>query len=345
MINHPHSLWGIDENNFPVTAKLPGQIKFLIGYAVLAPSGHNTQPWLFRIGDQFVDVIADRTRALPVVDPHDRELTISCGAAVRFLEVAARKFGLSTEVSIMPDGPDSDTLARIGFSKGEKPTQQDQALFRAIPDRRTNRTAFEMEELPDSILLDCKTFAASVDVELACIEDLEDRLAIAALVAEGDQVQFADPHFRRELGSWVHSRRSHSHDGMSGASFGMPDILSSVGGFVIRTFDIGKGIAAADKEKIVSATPALFIIASSETPEGWINTGRALGQIALLTTSAGLSLSYLNQPIETDPLRPEVKALSGLQKEPQILIRIGRATKQVDATVRRDPAEVILTTM
>ena len=37
-----------------------------------APSGHNTQPWLFRVHEGVVELIADRTRALAVVDPDDR---------------------------------------------------------------------------------------------------------------------------------------------------------------------------------------------------------------------------------------------------------------------------------
>jgi nitroreductase len=37
--------------------------------ATLAPSIHNTQPWLFGVGDASVDVYADLSRALPVVDP------------------------------------------------------------------------------------------------------------------------------------------------------------------------------------------------------------------------------------------------------------------------------------
>jgi hypothetical protein len=48
--------------------------------AVLAPSSHNTQPWVFRIGASEIDLFADRTRALPVNEPEDRELTIRCGA-------------------------------------------------------------------------------------------------------------------------------------------------------------------------------------------------------------------------------------------------------------------------
>ena len=61
----------------------------LLEAAVQAPSSHNTQPWLFRVEDGAVHLLADRTRALPVNDPDDRELTISCGCALLNLRVAA----------------------------------------------------------------------------------------------------------------------------------------------------------------------------------------------------------------------------------------------------------------
>ena len=314
----------------------------MIGYAILAPSGHNTQPWLFRIGAADVDVIADRTRALPVVDPFDRALVISCGAALAFLEIAARRFGLKTHVDLMPDIMDTDVIARVRFAKGAVVSVQDRSLFEAIPKRRTNRTAFAMTAPPDSLVADCQAAMEPLNIELAYVADTGKRTALAALVAEGDRRQFADPRFRRELASWVHSRRGHSKDGMSGASFGMPDIFSAIGGLVIRTFDMGKGIGAADAKKIVSSTPALMVFGSAETPTGWINTGRALGHVSLLVTRAGLSLSYLNQPIETEPLRPQVRDVANMQSIPQILIRVGTADEQVAATARRDPDAVIL---
>src|SRR3712207_1323163 len=65
---------------FPPDAAPTELLRAAVGYAIRAPSSHNTQPWRFRITDGAVELFADRTRALAVVDPHDRELTISCGA-------------------------------------------------------------------------------------------------------------------------------------------------------------------------------------------------------------------------------------------------------------------------
>lgn len=61
----------------------------MLARAIRAPSSHNTQPWLFDCRDERIDLLADRTRALPANDPEDRELTISCGCALMTLRVAA----------------------------------------------------------------------------------------------------------------------------------------------------------------------------------------------------------------------------------------------------------------
>mgnify|MGYP000140312356 CR=1 FL=1 len=61
----------VTEAEFPKDAPVSERLRYLVNFAILAPSGHNTQPWLFRIDDHGLTLIADRTRALPVVDPQD----------------------------------------------------------------------------------------------------------------------------------------------------------------------------------------------------------------------------------------------------------------------------------
>ena len=41
---------------------------FMVEYAIKAPSGHNTQPWLFRINENNIEIHPNFDRALPVVD-------------------------------------------------------------------------------------------------------------------------------------------------------------------------------------------------------------------------------------------------------------------------------------
>jgi nitroreductase len=86
----------------------PDTIRAIVRLAVLAPSSHNTQPWRFRVDRDCIDLRADRTRALPVNDPFDRELVISCGAALLTLRAAAAFLGLGTQVAMLPEAGDAD---------------------------------------------------------------------------------------------------------------------------------------------------------------------------------------------------------------------------------------------
>ena len=50
------STWNITEDEFPKKGALPEKSSFILNYAILAPSGHNTQPWLFKIvGDSTIE--------------------------------------------------------------------------------------------------------------------------------------------------------------------------------------------------------------------------------------------------------------------------------------------------
>lgn len=117
---------------FPVDGAPEEQLRAAVAFGVQAPSGHNSQPWVFRVHDGVLDLHADRTRALPVVDPEDRELVISCGAALFNIRIALRRFGLAAEVTLLPDAADPDLLARVRLGRPHHATDEDHALFKEI---------------------------------------------------------------------------------------------------------------------------------------------------------------------------------------------------------------------
>jgi hypothetical protein len=334
------SAWTIDERDFPIGGPPEAQLRFLVRYAVLAPSGHNTQPWLFKVSGDRLELFADRTRALPVVDPVDRALVISCGAALANLMVAAERFGMDASVTLLPDAGEPDLLAVVQ-STGACPASSDPALFRAMTKRRTTRRAFESTLVPEAVLASADAQAASCGVTLHWILEPERSHRVADLIAEGDRLQCADPSFRRELASWVHSRRAAGRDGMSGYAFGMPDLLSPVGALIIRTFDMGEGQAAKD-HALAEGSPAIGVFTTpGDQTADWIATGQAMQRALLSITAAGLTSSYLNQPIEVPTLRPRLAMLLGTGAFPQILIRVGRGPELLPA-VRRAVEDVML---
>ncbi|HVF09946.1 MAG TPA: hypothetical protein VNA16_04040, partial [Abditibacteriaceae bacterium] len=54
-------------------------------------------------------------RALPRLDPGDRELIMSCGAALLHLRVALKYFGYTGIVETFPDLDNEDLLARVAL--------------------------------------------------------------------------------------------------------------------------------------------------------------------------------------------------------------------------------------
>lgn len=329
------------EQGFPQGATDAEILRFFVNYAIRAPSGHNTQPWLFRIGERSLELLADRTRALPVVDPHDRALTISCGAALEHLFVAARRFGRDLAVEELT-GADPDHLATVKLAGAVEPSSEDVALFEAIPHRRTTRSKFDKRALPRELLNACREHASERGAALTIVEEYSERAEIADLVAEGDRIQFADPRFRRELAAWVHSRRAATKDGMSGESFGMPDILSPIGAMIIRTFDLGNGVAAGDREKITECSPVLAVFSTEGDEAGdWLATGRALSRVLLQLTASGATAAFLNQPIEAEELRPRLGDAIRTTGIPQLLLRFGYGVA-APRSVRRPIDDVLL---
>jgi len=41
--------WNIDEKDYPARGAFEDRAKFLLRYAILAPPGHNSQLWKFKI--------------------------------------------------------------------------------------------------------------------------------------------------------------------------------------------------------------------------------------------------------------------------------------------------------
>ena len=71
-------------------------VRDIVRHATLAPNGHNTQPWKFRVvGTQRIDILPDWSRRTPVVDPDDHHLFVSLGCAAANQDVASVHGGSS----------------------------------------------------------------------------------------------------------------------------------------------------------------------------------------------------------------------------------------------------------
>jgi hypothetical protein len=336
-----NDLWTIAEQDYPANGSPREQLRFLLGYAILAPSSHNTQPWRFRLSDQLVDILADRSRDLEIVDPDDRELTISCGAALFHLRLALRCFGFRETTAILPDPQQPDHLARVHVTPGGSASDEEQALLAAIPRRITNRAAYSADPVPRPVLDVVRDAAAAEGAWFRILETEEARTTAAGLIAEGDRQQWADPRFRRELASWMRPDHTSAHDGMPGYGFGLGELESVAAPLLIRTFDMGRGRAAKDEE-LAHGSPVLAVLGTSDdTAAAHLAAGQAVARVLLKLTTENLSASFLNQPNEVPALRARLAKTIDQPGWPQMLMRIGYGPA-ARHTPRRPVAEVLL---
>ena len=309
------------------------QARALIQAAVLAPSSHNTQPWLFCIRTQGVDLFADRTRGLPVNDPEDRELAISCGCALMNLRIAAAAQGVPVHVWLCPDPTDRNLLASVSLATAPVAPGLEH-LYECLDQRHTYRTTFDERAIPGALLARITSAAHDEGAVLRTLEAPAERERAATLIAEGDATLWADPQWRGELAGWMRPRRQ--GDGLT-----LPAVAVPIAQLVVRTFDMGERVGAKDHD-LAQGSPVLALLATAQDCLcDWLIAGQALQRVLLEACRLGLQASFLNGPLQVPALREQCSDLAG-GGFPQILLRIGFPTGKVPPAPRRPIEDVII---
>lgn len=313
------------------------QFRDLVAAATLAPSMHNTQPWRFVADAAGIDVYADDSRDLRVADPDHRARTISCGAALFNLRVAAAHARLAVSVDLFPDGHDGlDHVARLNVCEGE-PDRGLGILFDAIAIRHTNRAPFSKESIPLEI---ADRLVAAVAAEGANLEWLTDpyyRYRLEQLTTEALRHDTYDPARRAERELWIGDTAFSRRDGIPPVALGPHAHAQPL---------VGRDLSRAqhDPQRPIEqpeSHPTIAILSTtSDRPEDWLVAGQALQRLLLLATTYDLSASFLNAVLEYPELRDLVVDPRGPRRKFQMIMRIGhgRPTAQ---TPRRPVSEVL----
>jgi hypothetical protein len=333
-------VWRVQESAYPAQGGAEERLRFLLRYAVLAPSGHNTQPWRFRVADGRVWLYADRSRRLPVADPEDRELTISCGAALFYLRLAMRYFGQAETVEALPDPGDPDLLAVVHPAGPHAPDDTDRALFGAIRRRYTHRAPFQDTPVPPALKHMLQWLAEHEGAGFHCLSEPAAKEPVADLVADGDLRQGADPAFRRELGKWVRTNLTRRGAGMPGYAFGLGLVPSLAGPGVLRWAHWGGGQARRDRQLVLQAPTLAALTTARDGLACWLTAGQALAAVLLRAAEDGVQAAYLNQAVQVPELRERLRATLGVPGRPQVLLRLGYTAVHRPATPRLGVAAV-----
>lgn len=303
--------------DLPSASPTDAEIDRMIERVVRAPSLLNTQPWRFvveRAGSLAVHLYADRSRQLQRLDPDGRELTMSCGAALFYLHIAARHAGWQTDVVPFPAAEDPDLLATVALRPGSPPAGDDR-LFRALALRRTNRRPFLDEPVPTDVTAELVEAVAAESASLRVFRTPDEKDALAGLVSAGVLAQGADPALVAEIKAWLRPARDPRRDGVRDSAQGAWDRRVSV--------RIPASAVAAYKEGLVRDAPAVLVLwTEADRPPDWLQAGQALARALVVAADRGLAASYANEPVEVPALREQVAGLLG-GGWPQAVFRVG----------------------
>lgn len=317
-------------------------LRSLVEAAALAPSKLNTQPWKFAIGLDAVRIFPDHGRSLRVVDPEDRELFMSMGAAAENLMVAARHVGLSPTLELFPDD-EIDYCLRVRLSEG---MEVGDPLFAGLELRSTNRALYDGRPLTAAELETIRAVPCEPGVGLELLTDRARISAVSALVQRADVLQYTDPDFREELGRWVRFTEREAekhHDGLTAEQLGLHGHLPHwVGEAGLRMDARAQKQAHRDAERIESASGLLVLATEAEGRKSWVAAGRTLERLALQLALHGLAASHLDQPCEVSEMRGLLRDAAGLgSRFPQAVLRVGHAAPTT-RTKRRPLEELVI---
>lgn len=349
MSHRTFPIWSPDRRGFPEHDRV-AQMRFLLRFAILAPSGHNAQPWRYEIDEQVpaLQIHLDEARVLRVSDPTDRVTHMALGTTTRHFVRAAESYGLVATPTIV----DKDGECYVSIELDEAPADTDSDSNSSTStidwlDAITHRLANRYDYLPDP--LDPEQIARLVDfaipgTEVRTFTAQADRDTIADLTAGSSKRLINDRAFRGELAGYVHNNWSQATTGIPAHNLGVPDVPSLIAPFLVRHAPVGTWFSRRDRRMLATSPLLVAVMTPGDTPRDWISSGMAHDEIWLRATAEGLGFDTYAAATDEAPTRATLAERLGLDGYPQILFRVGKPKKANDDVTHcgRLPVEDVL---
>lgn len=308
------------EDEFPAKGSAEDKFRFLLRYTDSWPSFRGTRPWKFVVEGDAVNLYLDRSRARRPTDPDVRELTISCGAALQHLHVAARQFGIKLNISTFPSD-DSNLLATITLGGRQSVSEMDTIIFYALHKWQGERRPLRAEKkVPADLLSEIQTMADTDKTWVHLARDEKEKSELASLVVIGALAEQESLKQAKKVPASVTARkRSSDTVGLAG---GFDAVARYVLSFLPKVSEDAQ--AARCKKKLAGSAPVLVVLGTNENDrEDWIAAGRMLATVLLRSLAIGIRASLVNQPVRNPELNKLLCSVLGQSGYPQVMFRLG----------------------
>lgn len=299
----PWQLW-----NAPALRNTP---LALVSAALLAANPHDTQPWLFRVTADSIEIFADASRNLGAMDAVLREMHLGLGCAIENAVIAAGPNGYVVEVKAMPgaltaiaDRRSPIHAATLHLAKRAMPTAPD-ALYRAIPERHTNRHAYDRAApLPPAWTEFALHATVDDEVRVFLYRDGPPRVAFDACVVEATEAIIADAVMIADSDRWFRGSQSEietHRDGPTIDAAGLSPFMT----LLAKVLPASAGTVhqawlnqTRDTQVASAALCGLIAVRNRYDRPMALAAGRSWQRLHLYAAVNGVALQPLNQPLE-----------------------------------------------
>lgn len=301
----------------------------LVASAILAANPHNTQPWLFVVNPNRIDLFAATNRNIGAIDPYLREMFEGLGCALENLVLAAEAKGYTYNLKLLPNPTGKTHVASISLITNSRGTRtrtgnattaiitatdysvksEALSLYNAIPQRHTNRGPYEKNRpMTHDILESLRGLNKTINSQrLAVFWFITDdqRRKVGNFILQATQAIVADEQQSYDDFKWYRSNWQDiqtNKDGLTVDASGSPWYLDFLAKLLppISKEEYGSSQLQLAEDTYIATAAAFGIIA---VPDVFDNIQRLEGgmfyqRMHLWATLKGLAMQPMNQMTE-----------------------------------------------
>ena len=333
MKSYNYDAWNIKVSDFPSDKNTLEQTKFIARYGVLAPSVHNSQPWIFVIRNLLITIKPDYSKRLPQADTGDKFLHMSIGGCVESIEIAAKYFGFTSNHRVNSDN--SVTITLKNYLKQEFKIHPDD-----ITKRFSNKSPYHSKKIPTKILNEVVDNVSTDSVKLMFIQDVDIKSKFTNLHISAANQTLKNKQFVKELLDMLIPNNSKSYIGIPGFVSGMSNIKSHIIPKVIRAYpNILNHTVETKERELLKKSAGFGIIYTTKTGiSSMIEAGGLYQKMSILLGLKHVHNTMLTAIIANDIERNKLKALLNIKDEPFLIFRFGYP---VDKVIKHTPRKKI----
>ncbi|MBD3226547.1 MAG: hypothetical protein GF313_17610 [Caldithrix sp.] len=309
----------------------PKELMEILNYGALAPSGHNTQPWLVKIISESELVIqSDQSRWLPQVDPNNRETFLSLTAFAESIRLAARSSGWNAQIKRIADSRKDQDVFKITLKRTSTTQQNDLQLLKQ---RSTTRSNYETREINNNTVMPL----IGVDrnhVHYYPLQSHEGRWIADNLPEAIKQQSFNDAK-QKELAQWLRFSRDTAEkrqDGLTAEALGMNWMTRFIWyNFFNRDTAMGnsfrKKAVETAHDQVNHCSGFLVLTSQDDALKSHFECGKLYQQISLKLTEMDMVHHTMSQLLEEEPWSSQIRTQLNLNDPVQFVIRVGYGEK------------------